>query len=467
MMNQICAGYSGALEQAGYTVHGATSGDEATSLLTREPIDLVLLDLKLKGEDGLTILRRLRERQPELVVIMLTAYGTVPTAVEAMQLGAADFLRKPFDVEEVTFKIARALERRAMQQDVTRLTLLQRSAPAFETLIGLAVSWQHLLTQAQQAAASDQDILIVGEVGSGRSTLARAMHGASMRQLAPLAELELGVYHPAAQRAALFGADANGGAWMEAGSGSLLLRGLLQAHAIHEALAERLATRASHAGPRLLVVESDASALSEAIAAHIPVQLHVPPLRERPGDILLLARHFAGERPITAQATQLLEHSSWPENVAELRSVVLRAAQLAGDAPIDSTHLLEQVQAASGLSVQRGIALPPEGVNLEVVEQELIRQALQRARGNKSKAAELLGLTRHTLLYRMEKYNIAAPEQQDITIAPARCQASAPGESRRSSAVPSTHRSDSQRQPQASDSLLGRHRRRRHRSQRG
>ena len=107
-----------ALEQAGYTVHGAATGDEATGVLGREVVDLVLLDLKLKGEDGLTVLRRLRERWPALVVILITAYGTVATAVEAMQLGAADFLRKPFDVEEITFKVARALERRAMQQEI-------------------------------------------------------------------------------------------------------------------------------------------------------------------------------------------------------------------------------------------------------------------------------------------------------------------------------------------------------------
>jgi DNA-binding NtrC family response regulator len=400
-----------ALEQAGYTIHGASGGEEAASLLLREAIDLVLLDLKLKGEDGLTLLRRLRERQPDLVVIMLTAYGTVPTAVEAMQLGAADFLRKPFDVEDVTFKIARALERRAMQQELTRLTLQQRSAPAFEMLIGLAVSWQSLLNQARTAAATDRDILIVGEAGSGRATLARAIHIASLRHGAPLGELDMGLYHPAAQHEALFGTQSNDGAWNEAGSGSLLLRGLAEARAVHQALADCLATRTPRATPRLLVVETDESTLPETITAHLPMQLRVPPLRERPGDALLLARHVVGEHIITAQATQVIEHYSWPENVAELRSVLLRASQLAGTSPIDSIHLPEHVVAAPGLSDSRGIGLPPEGVNLEVVEQELIRQALERARGNKSKAAELLGLSRHTLLYRMEKYGITVPER--------------------------------------------------------
>ena len=400
-----------ALEQAGYTIHGAGGGEEAASLLLREAIDLVLLDLKLKGEDGLTILRRLRERQPELVVIMLTAYGTVPTAVEAMQLGAADFLRKPFDVEEVTFKIARALERRAMQQELARLSLQQRSAPAFELLTGLATSWLSLLDQARAAAATDHDVVIVGEAGSGRATLARALHVASARHGAPLSELDLQLYLPAAQLAALFGTKSNDGAWQAAGSGSLLLRGLAGARAVHDVLADCLANRALRAGPRLLLVEADASALPETISAYLPMQLRVPALRERPGDALLLARHFVGEHSITTQAMQTIEHYSWPENVAELRSALLHAAQMAGMSPIDSIHLPAHIVATSGPADSRRIGLPPEGVSLEAVEQDLIRQALDRARGNKSKAAELLGLTRHTLLYRMEKYGITAPER--------------------------------------------------------
>ena len=379
-----------ALEQAGYTVHGVANGDEAASLLSRVPIDLALLDLKLKGEDGLAILRRLRERQPELVVIMLTAYGTVPTAVEAMQLGAADFLRKPFDVEEVTFKIGRALERRAMQQELTRLTAQQRSIPAFDSLIGASVAWQRVLAQAQQAAVSDQSALLIGEVGSGRTTLARAMHRASRRHAAPLIELDLAMYRDTAQGTALFGNEESGGAWAEAGSGSLLLRGLEDAQAVHEPLAERLQAQSISAGPRLLIVLADAAAVPAMLIAHIPIHIRVPPLRERPGDILLLARHVAGQQPISDAAVQRLEHYHWPENVAELRGVILRAAQLAGDRPIEHMHLPAFVHTAPDLHDQRAMQLPPEGVNLEQVEQNLIRQALERARGNKSKAAELL-----------------------------------------------------------------------------
>ena len=399
-----------ALEQAGYAVHGATSGDEAANLLLSEPIALVLLDLKLKGEDGLTVLRRLRERRPELVVIILTAYGTVPTAVEAMQLGAADFLRKPFDVEEVIFKVTRSLERRAMQQELEHLHTARRSAPAFEALVGVSPAWQQLVEQAQQIAATDDDLLLIGEDGSGRATLGRAIHVASRRYEAPLIELNLALYHDKAQPAALFGSSADDGAWPVAGSGSLLLRGLAEAHAVHEPLARKLAERVPHTGPRLLVVASEAL-IHEELQELMPVRLYVPPLRERKGDTLLLARHFARDYPFTPHAAQLLEAYPWPGNIRELRGVVEGAAQLAGSSPIDVGHLPTAMQREPEQIRRSPAYLPPEGVNLEEVEQALIRQALERARGNKSKAAELLGLSRHTLLYRMEKYNISAPER--------------------------------------------------------
>jgi DNA-binding NtrC family response regulator len=400
-----------ALEQAGYTVHGASNGNEATSVLLREPVELVLLDLKLKGEDGLAVLRHLRERRPKLVVIILTAYGTVPTAVEAMQLGAADFLRKPFDVEEVIFKVTRSLERRAMQQELERLTRAQRSAPAFESLVGAEPVWQRLITQAQQVAATDHDVVLVGEIGSGRTSLARAIHVASMQHDAPLLELNLEVYQEAAQAVALFGDDGQRGAWASAGDGSLVLCGVTEAPTVHGLLIERLAQRATHSGPRLLIVAADPPLIPEQLSALLQVQVRIPPLRERPGDVVLLAHHFATDHPIAPRAMQLLEHYPWPGNVTELRGVIERAVQLAGSDPIDVAHLPTSIQRAPGSVVPGPMDLPPEGVNLEQVEQALIRQALERAHGNKSKAAELLGLTRHTLLYRMEKYGITAPER--------------------------------------------------------
>jgi DNA-binding NtrC family response regulator len=400
-----------ALEQAGYIVCAAGSGDEGLAALTNAPTDLVLLDLKLKGEDGLVVLRRLRERWPDLVVMLLTAYGTVATAVEAMQLGAADFLRKPFDVEEITFKVARALERRAMQQELARLALTQRTSPAFEALIGESPAWQRLLAQALTVAQSDGHAVLIGEAGSGRGTLAWTIHGASARAAAPFVTFDVRVFHPAAQREGLFGTDGGGGAWGAAGSGTLLVRGIEAADEIASRLAEAVVRSNTQHGPRLLVAICEEANLSEALRIRLPLRLDIPPLRERLGDMLSLAHHFIGGRAITSAALRLLQQYSWPENVAELRAVVLGARQLAGDSPIDLVHLPAHLCWATEHKGDTLFRLPPEGVSLEAVEQGLIRQALVQAHGNKTRAAELLGLTRHTLLYRMEKYGITGTDQ--------------------------------------------------------
>jgi DNA-binding NtrC family response regulator len=188
-----------------------------------------------------------------------------------------------------------------------------------------------------------------------------------------------------------------------------VIRGVVDAPAVLEQLAQRLTTQENRASPRLFLVVPAERILPAPFEVLVPVVLHVPPLRERLADVLLLARAFAGDRQITPLAAQVLEHYEWPGNVTELRGMVERAARLAGFGPIDVVHLPNHVQQKSD-PARSPMELPPEGVNLEQVEQALIRQALERARGNKSKAAELLGLTRHTLLYRMEKYGISASE---------------------------------------------------------
>jgi DNA-binding NtrC family response regulator len=372
----------------------------------------VLLDLKLKGEDGLTVLRRLRERRPELTVMLLTAYGTVANAVEAMQLGAADFLRKPFDVEEVTFKVARALERRAMQEELTRLAAHHRTPPSFEALVGVSPAWHRLLEQARIAARSNDHILLIGEQGSGCATLAWAIHGASTHVAAPFVTFDVQLFHVAVQRSRLLGTGSDGGAWGEAGSGALFVRASDTAQDLPLALAEAIERDTSRSGPRVVLAVHDETSLPERLRALVPIHIRIAPLRTRPGDIIALARHFAANTALTDAALSVLGHYSWPENVAELRAVITEAAHRAGGAAIDTLHLPEQVRD----EVERGAAtpfrLPSGGVNLEDVEQALIRQALARAHGNKSKAADLLGLTRHTLLYRMEKYGISGVDKE-------------------------------------------------------
>ncbi len=389
-------GLTEALGQMGYAARVAASGEEALAEMARGPADLVLLDLKLKGMDGLATLRRLRERWPDAVVIILTAHGTVATAVEAMQLGAADYLRKPVDVEEIGFTIGRALERRALQAEVHRLREagVQPAAPP----AGTHPAWLQCLAQVQSLTALDLDIVFVGECGTGRRTLARYAHACSDRRAAPLVELDLHAIPAEAQRRLLSFEPATEGVWSRVGGGSLLLSGseCLTAdgwQALDDLVSKRAARR-----PRLLFTAEAAPALAAG------GRIAVPPLRDRLSDIVVLARALAPAHAITAAVAERLEDYDWPGNVGELQGVVQRAAVLAGDGPIDERHLPPEIRRS--VVDDPPVQLPADGLNMEQVEIGLLRQALQRAHGNKTRAAELLGLTRPTLLYRLDKYGL-------------------------------------------------------------
>lgn len=390
-----------ALTAAGYDVASVPGGADALQHMAKTPAHLVILDLKLKGMDGLATLRRLRERWPDVVVIILTAYGTVATAVEAMQLGAADYLRKPFDVEEVTFKLQRALERKGLQDEVRRLrravTHPQRGA-----LIGRDPAWVRCIEQVRSLTALDLDILLIGEPGAGKRTLAHLAHFSSDRQHAPLVEIDFRTLSEAIQRAVLLGEQGREGAWSQAGGGSLLLAHVEECGpdgwgSLRDALAQRTGS-----GPRFLLT-AQPQELPELLM--LP-QVCVPPLRERLADIPLLIQSFVEDVRLTPPALDLLTRYAWPGNVGELRSVVTRAAMLADGAPIDEQHLPASLYRHPSSTAP--ITLPPTGISLEAVEIALLKQALHLAGGNKTRAAELLGLTRHTLLYRLEKYGLAS-----------------------------------------------------------
>jgi DNA-binding NtrC family response regulator len=390
-----------ALTKAGYTVQTAPSGEEALTMLARHPIDLVVLDLKLKGMDGLATLRQIHQRWPEVVVLILTAYGTISTAVEALQGGASDYLRKPFDVEEVLFKISRALERHALQQEVQRL----RAAPPPPTP-GSAPAWRQAIEASVRSVAQGIDLVLVGEAGSGRASLARMVHANGPRHRAPLVEVDLATLAPAAQAVMLGGDGLRQGFWAAAGQGTLLLR-----HATHlsdsgkTTLASLLQRRATQGvGPLLIVTDTVAAGSDEQTLYHHAIHIRVPPLREHADDIVLFMQHWLPQQSISPAALTLLQQYPWPGNLSELRGIVERAAQLAAGQPIEERHLPERVRATPLPDLP--YRLPNEGVALEAVEITLIKQALDRAGGNKTRAAELLGLTRHTLLYRMEKHQI-------------------------------------------------------------
>jgi DNA-binding NtrC family response regulator len=390
-----------ALAKAGYEVLAAGSGEDAVSLLAGTAVDLAILDLKMKGMDGLATLRQIHQRWPQLIVLMLTAYGTVATAVEAMQSGASDYLRKPFDVEELLFKVTRALERRALQQELARLR-----AAALPPMLGSAPSWRRAIEASAQAVALGLDLRLVGEPGSGRASIARLAQASGPRRAAPLVELDLAQLAASAQAALLAGAAGHSGFWAEAGQGSLLLRHIGGLGAQGRAMLDRLLAARAQAGggPQLMLTGTAEEWAALAPLEQRAAEVHVPPLRAHSDDIALFVQHWLGAQPIDAAALALLHAYAWPGNLSELRGVVERAAQLAAGALITELHLPERLRAAAQPSTP--YRLPPEGLSLEALEIALIEQALERAAGNKTRAAELLGLSRHTLLYRLEKYKI-------------------------------------------------------------
>lgn len=391
-----------ALTTAGYDVMSVSSGPEALQQMAKSPADLIILDLKLKGMDGLATLRRLRERWPDVVVMILTAYGTVTTAVEAMQLGAADYLRKPFDVEELTFKLQRALERKGLQDEVRRLRRVVNHSQR-DALIGRDSAWNACVEQVGSLTALDLDILFRGESGVGKKALASLAHASSDRQDAPRVEIDVRTISPPIQRAVLFGEQGREGAWSQAGAGTLVLLHVEQCGSdVWTAMREALAQRSDGRGPRLLLTAS----LDHQPEHRSLPEIRVPPLRERPADIALLAQAFAEPASLTPSALDVLIRHQWPGNVSELRSVVARAALLANGGSIDEQHLPDIIHRQ--VSSTAPITLPPEGLSLEAVEIALLEQALRLAGGNKTRAAELLGLTRHTLLYRLEKYGLGS-----------------------------------------------------------
>ena len=384
-----------ALETAGYEVLTADSGAEALALLPQKSIDLVVLDLKMKGMDGLATLARLRERWPEVIVIILTAYGTVGSAVEAMHLGAADVLRKPFDLEEVRFKIQRSLERAGLHAEVRRLR--HAAAPAaMLQLAGNHPRWLQCCEQVRSAAQIAIDLLLYGPAGSGKAQLARYAHHHSSRASAPLVEVDGAVLAELPWQLAPLNPDAAQSVWTQAGQGSVLLRNVQHLSVDYWTQIKAIQP---HIQARLLLTSDT---LLSCAGACLPIA--VPSLAEHASDIVLIAAALYPELVLTPTALTLLEGADWPGNITQLKHILERAQTLAQGQPIEDQHLPQALLQSTGNAAPW--QLPGQGISLEELEKSLIQQALLQAHGNKSRAAELLGLTRHTLLYRLEKHGL-------------------------------------------------------------
>ncbi|MEZ4589151.1 MAG: sigma-54 dependent transcriptional regulator [Gemmatimonadales bacterium] len=429
---------------AGYEMILARDAAEARQRFAETAPDAALLDLKLPDESGMTLLQEFMEADPSLVTVMLTAHGDIATAVEAVRLGAYHFLEKPPQLEDLLVTLAKGLETRTLRRTVSGLRRQAGWQLADVEIVGRSQAMQRIVDLVGRVAASEgTTVLIRGESGVGKELVARGVHARSERREFPFLEINCTALPEALLESELFGHEK--GAFTDARERK---QGLLELADRGTVLLDEIGDLPLGAQAKLLrfletrtfkrvggvrdisvdvrVVASTNRDLEAAVrdgAFRLDlfyrlnvVPVTVPPLRERPEDIEPLARHLlhrfttAMRRPpwtIARETLAMLERYAWPGNVRELKNLIERAVILEEGTELRPEHLPDEFKPGGRvLDLAPGFKLPGGGIDLEALERDLIRQALRQARGNKTRAAELLGLTRDTLRYRVEKHGL-------------------------------------------------------------
>ena len=426
------------LSAAGYTVLEAENGEVALRQAATG-VDLAILDYRLPDLDGLSVLKQIRQIDPDVLVILLTAYASVETAVDAMKLGAYHFMNKPFDLEALAVMVEQALETTRLRREVRQLRADQAQPSSLDRMVGNSAEIHEFKSLLKRVAASPAStVLLTGETGTGKDLAAKAVHYNSDRAARAFVNItcsalpeqlleselfghERGAFTDARQQKRGLFETADGGTIfldeigeMTAPLQSKLLR-FLEEMAFKRVggLADiRVDVRVVAATNRDLEGEVKAGKFREDLFYRLQVMpISLPPVRERKGDIPLLASFYIDRfnrefrkhvRGLSKAAVALLEQYQWPGNVRELRNAIERAMLLIDRdwlEPTDFTTLTRSVEPAQ-------FRLPPEGVNLEDVERQLLTQALERAGGNQSQAAQLLGINRDQVRYRIEKFGL-------------------------------------------------------------
>jgi DNA-binding NtrC family response regulator len=432
------------LSQQGYRVVEAADGVEGLEKVRAEAPDLILTDLKMPRMDGLELLRRLREQESDIPVLVITAYGAVDSAIEATRLGARAYLSKPFDLREVTLQVHKTLDGHRLETEVRYLRSLK--AESYGPIIGRSAALSKLVHTLRRLESIDAPtVLITGPSGTGKELIAHAIHDMGRRRAGPMMEVDCASLTETLIESELFGhekgafTDARAmrrGRFESAKGGTIFLDEIGEMSLSTQArLLRALESRRFKRVGGVADIQMDASiiaATNRDLAEEVRqgrfredlyfrlnvVRVDVPALRERREDIPLLVDHFLQRfnkefhrevRGITEEALALLVSWPWPGNVRELRNVIERVLILEADDLIRAEHLPSELRYGRGHAPLSGpgadpFVLPEGGCNLEEVERGLIAQAMERCKGNQSAAARLLGLTRYALRYRLEKH---------------------------------------------------------------
>ncbi len=441
------------LRPEGYHLLVADSGEAGIKSVDEGGVDLILTDLQMGKVGGLDVLGYVTKECPDVPVVIITGFGTVKSAVEAMKKGAFDYISKPIDNDELKIVVKRALDMRRLTQENLGLSQGLREQFGFDNIVGRSPELATVKALARDVAATDSTVLITGESGTGKELLARAIHYASPRAGRPLVAINCASIHEHLLESELFGYEkgaftdakkAKPGRFLLAHRGTLFLDEIgemspatqvkllrvLEDHTIEPlggvkgVKVDLRLVAATNQDLRGLVKKSK---FREDLFYRLSVcPLHLPPLRERTGDMQILLEHFLsrynrerGTRIVglTPEAKRLLETYEWPGNVREFQNMVEWVTITCKGERVGVDNLPGYLKAGKEAPVHADKeelpALLSYGLSVEEVEKVMLREALEKAKGNVSEAARLLKVTRNTLRYRMAKYNLKAPEEAE------------------------------------------------------
>ena len=438
------------LRQAGYEVSVADGGETAIERLKVESFDLVVTDLRMRKVDGLTVLKAAKEHAPRTVVLVVTAYASTETAVEAMKLGAYDYITKPFKLDELKVTVANALERRRLREENLALKRQLLRERGFENFVGHSPKILDVFETIRKTADSGSTVMITGESGTGKELVAQALHWESSRRGGPFVSVNCGAVPETLMESELFGhvkgaftgaVASTEGLFAAADSGTLFLDEITEIphtvqvkllRAIQERQIRRVGdTRDVKIDVRLIAASnrdlgravSDGLLREDLFYRLNVIPIHLPPLRDRREDIPLLIAHFIKKlsneigrpvRGVAPDALAVLEQYHWPGNIRELENVVERAIVLG------SSELLEADGLPAGLRQPRDrhdvpLELPAEGIDLEAmldrIEHRYMQLALERVGGVQTRAAELLRVSFRQFRYKLQKFQQRRAEQ--------------------------------------------------------
>lgn len=440
------------LSDEGFSTLTAQDAETGLKIIRREKVDIVLTDLKLPGMNGLDFLQAAKRTNANLPVIVMTAYGSVETAVEAMKAGASDYVLKPFSMEEIKLILSKELDVHRLQEENRSLREALGKRYEFRNIVARSAKMQEVLAIVERVAPSNSTVLLGGESGAGKDLIARAIHQHSRRASGPFIKINCTAIPENLLESELFGYEKGaftGAVTSKPGKFELADKGTIFLDEIGDVpatiqvkllrvLQEREFERLG--GTKTLKVDVRViAATNQDLRAALEqgtfredlyyrlnvVPIDIPPLREHKEDIPYLVDHFIDRfardsgkpiKGITPAAMKLLADFHWPGNVRELENIIERAVALSsnemldvGDIRLDlarSKPAGDSSLASGRTAVEAGMAFPLPGTTLEQFEDEIIREALRRSNGNKSQAARLLGLSRNAFRYRLSKIGV-------------------------------------------------------------